>query len=104
MTIRVTSQSTKIHLAAAAENSVPLGCTYRLERAFAAIYFEEDRTGRLAVLPKGAAVQAIGISRISECFEVKWKDRLYSVFQADLLGMWAIRMPLIRLKAARGCA
>ena len=102
MTARVVSQSTRIHLADADESSVPVDCAYRLGKAFAAIHFEEDGTGRFAILPKGATVQVIGISRMGECFEVQWESRLYSVFQVDLRGAWAIRLAPMRVRGARG--
>lgn len=67
---------------------------YRLRKCFAAVQFEGNGKGRIVFLPEGADLRVVGPSSLCKCFEVLYKDRLYSIFQQDLLGIWS--MPVRR--------
>jgi hypothetical protein len=75
---------------------------YRLRKCFAAVQFEEDGKGRIVFLPEGAELRVVGASSLCKCFEVSYKDRLYSIFQEDLLGVWS--MPIRRTGRGNGAS
>jgi hypothetical protein len=62
---------------------------YRLRKSFAAVHFEAAGKGRIVFLPEGAVVRVIGPSSVAKCFEIMFENRLYNMFKADLLGIWA---------------
>ncbi len=69
--------------------ALPSNRVYRLKKELMAVQFERDGKGQITLLPKGAEVEVVGFSCLSECFEVLWKGRRCSVFEVDLLGTWS---------------
>jgi hypothetical protein len=62
---------------------------YRLRKSFAAVHFEAAGKGRIVFLPEGAVVRLMGPSSLAKCFEIMYENRVYNMFKADLLGIWA---------------
>jgi hypothetical protein len=67
----------------------PNARAYRLRKSFAAVHFEAAGKGRIVFMPEGAVVRLIGPSSLAKCFEIMYENRLYNMFKADLLGIWA---------------
>jgi|SRR5579872_2481452 len=68
---------------------LPANRVYRLKKEFMAVQFERSGKGKIVLLPKGAKLEIVGFSCLSECFEVVWRSLRCSVFEVDLLGPWA---------------
>jgi hypothetical protein len=86
-------------------SELPENRVYRLKKEFMAVHFERGGNGEIVLLPKGAELEVIGFSRLSECFEVLWEGQLYSLFRVDLLGSWSRAIESIGRQAAEGaCA
>ena len=87
-----------------------VGGLYRLGRSLAAVQFDSKGKGCITILPEKAEVRVTGSSTLRNCSEVTYQCRLYSVFNADLLGCWSTplrskRLDSIRAPAAMGaCA
>jgi hypothetical protein len=62
---------------------------YQIRKSFAVVHFEPAGQGRIVFLPEGAELEVVGPSCLCGCFEVLCENRLYNMFQADLLGPWA---------------
>lgn len=65
---------------------------YRLRKSFAVVHFEPSGKGRIVFLGEGAKLEVVGSSRLSQCCEVLCENQLYNIFEADLLGPWAMRL------------
>lgn len=104
MTRTVQSLTTRICSSPIDRRAAPATRAYRLRRSFAAVQFDLDGKGRIVVLPEGAELRVIGLSRLCECCEVLWEDQLYNIFNADLLGPWSSRIESIRAIAEPACA
>jgi hypothetical protein len=51
----------------------------------------------------------VGASSLCKCFEVLYKDQLYSIFQEDLLGIWSMPIRrtgrgMVRVRVMKVCA
>jgi hypothetical protein len=73
-----------------AEAAAPL--VYRLRKSFAAVHFEPSGKGRIVILPEGAVLKVVGSSRLPRCCEVLRENQLYNIFEADLFGLWSMRV------------
>src|SRR5271163_1752961 len=71
---------------------------YRLRKSFAAVHFETSGKGRIIFLPEGAQLTVVGSSRLPGCCEVLSENQLYSIFETDLWGPWAMRLKGGRIK------
>jgi hypothetical protein len=76
------------------KSEAPVTPAYRLMKSFAAVHFEPAGKGRIVFLPEGADVHVIGPSRMGECFEVMFENRLYNIFRVDLFGPWSTPIPI----------
>jgi hypothetical protein len=82
---------------------------YRLRKSFAAVRFDAAEKGRILFLPEGAKIRIVSCSRLPECVEVEYKNELFHMFEADLLGPWSKPIqngrfrPLLPM-AVRACA
>jgi hypothetical protein len=109
-TVRSTVRSTTISFAApleAARAEAPR--VYRLRKSIAAVHFGSSEKGQIVFLPDGAELRVVGPSRLCRCCEVLCEDRLYNMFEVDLLGPWSIRLkrrPMrpVEDKTAAACA
>jgi hypothetical protein len=104
MTSAVASSATRICIVPIEVSEAHATRVYRLGRSFPAVHFEEAGKGRIVFLPEGAELRIIRFSRLRDCFEVNWEDRLYSMFIVDLMGPWSNRIEPIRARAAGACA
>jgi|SRR5579872_2233385 len=84
--------------------TLPANRVYRLKKEFMAIQFERGEKGQIVLLPKGAKLEIVGFSCLSECFEVVWRGRRCSVFEVDLLGSWSSPIAPGRPAAEGACA
>jgi hypothetical protein len=74
---------------------------YRIEKPLAAVHFDLAAKGQIIFLPKGAELRVVGPSCVTGCFEVLCEERLYNIFEADLLGPWSVpRKPRQRIRSA----
>jgi len=90
MTSTVAISTTRIFIAPVEKGrALPANRVYRLRKEFMAVQFERGGKGKIVLLPKGAELEIVGFSCLSECFEVLWKGRRCSVFEVDLLGPWS---------------
>jgi hypothetical protein len=89
MTTTTTSTGGIFIAPTARSEQLPVHRQYRLKKEFMAVHFDRGGHGHITVLPKGAELQVVGFSCISECLEVGWDGERYSVFEVDLLGSWA---------------
>ena len=69
--------------------ALPVNRVYRLKKELMAVKFDRSGNGQIVSLPKGAELEIVGFSCLSECFEVVWRERCCSVFEVDLLGTWS---------------
>ena len=90
--------------APAGNNQASATRTYQLRKPLAAVHFDQAGTGRIVFLPEGAELHIIGSSSVRGCFEVKFENGLYNVFQADLQGPRSSRIEPNRVMAARAVA
>ena len=80
---------------------------YRTKTSFVAVRFDEAARGRIVFLPYGATLRVIGLSScLPEGLEVMLDNRVYNVFEVDLLARCAPICEPIRAKgrAIRACA
>jgi hypothetical protein len=109
MTSAVTSLATMPPSPQAEQGEAQGSQVYRIGKAFAAVQFDLEAKGRIVFLPEGAELHLVGTSCLRKCFEVTHKNRLYNIFEADLLGPWSIRVKNRRTHpvpalAAEACA
>jgi hypothetical protein len=93
---------TRIFLAPKGRSAATPACrVYRLKRHFMAVHFDTGTNGRIALLPKGAELEVVGISCLPDRLEVRCEGRRNSVFEVDLLGPWSKPVEAIRHKTAQ---
>ena len=105
MTSTVAISTTRIFIAPGEKGgALPTNRVYRLRKEFMAVQFERGGKGKIVLLPKGAELEIVGFSCLSECFEVLWKGWRCSVFEVDLLGCWSSPIAPSRPAAEGACA
>jgi hypothetical protein len=72
---------------------------YRIRKSIAAVQFDRAAKGQIVFLPEGAELCVVGSSSLAGCFEVLCEERLYSIFKADLMGVWSVPIKRSRIKA-----
>jgi hypothetical protein len=80
---------------------------YRTTTSFVAVHFDEAGKGQIVFLPCGVALRVIGpSSSLPAGWEVMLENRLYNVFDEDLLARSSPICEPIRAKdrAIRACA
>jgi hypothetical protein len=96
----VVSSTTRVFGAPIDKSEAPAARVYRIRKSFAVVQFDLASKGRIVFLPEGAEVLIIGPSRLRSCFEVMYADRIFSMFEVDLLGPWSMAIEQRRVMAA----
>jgi len=101
-----TSSTARIFIAPPARSDeLPVNRVYQLKEELMAVQFDRGGHGEVSLLPRGAELEIVGFSCISECLEVRWDGAPYSVFEVDLLGSGARPIHAIPHKLAQvACA
>jgi hypothetical protein len=86
MTSAVASLKPVVPRVTSEENGPPATRTYSTKTSFVGVHFDEAGKGRIDFLPKGAELHVIGPSScLRGGFEVMFEERLYNVFEIDLV-------------------
>jgi hypothetical protein len=71
---------------------------YRIKKSMAAVHFDPAAKGQIVFLPEGAELCVVGSSLLAGCFEVLCEERLYNIFEVDLMGVWSAPIQRNRIK------
>jgi len=107
MTSAVVSLKPTLPRVTSEKNNPPATRTYRTKTSFVAVHFDQAGKGRIVFLPKGAELHVIGPSScLRGGFEVMCEERLYNVFEIDLVARSVLSFDPIRttLRAVAACA
>ena len=104
MTSAVAPSTVRIFDKLSNKSERPNARAYRLRKSFAAVHFEAAGKGRIIFLPEGAEVRVVGPSSLAKCCEIMFENRLYNMFKADLLGIWASPTKSSPLQPAKALA
>ena len=99
MTQPVTSSTMRIPGAQFEKGEDQAARVYRIGKPMAAVHFDRAAKGQIVFLPAGAELCVVGPSSLTGCFEVLCQERLYNLFQADLLGVWSVPVRASRRKS-----
>jgi hypothetical protein len=87
MTTAAASSTTTIIGAPTEKSGAEVNPAYRIRTSFVAVRFDEAGKGRIVFLPHGATLRFIRLSsRLPGGLEVMFDNRIYNVFEVDLLG------------------